>query len=375
MWNYKSLLPVFTILALSSCSKINDMHDATMDMDSRMADMQKDMQDVDNKTSQLDAQTTQVAAQTQQVVGLTAQVKDLTEELAQLTENLGQTTQSTYEDLRQGNSVTLRAYALKQMTKAKAVEEKLSFAGIYMQAYEFQLWKGTGMDDQTVLQGLYYQAFIEFFKDVREFEDGSYNLDPTSTSMTNEDLYAIAATMHEVNQNAVELDTTNNTPQVSILSLIKDTLAKEKDVNSGKIAWNSLQQYEQEILSNEKDAVYLLRLRENFLPIMTLSQLSNLEYEGFIAKLANFLLGITPDFTALNLSQVYTYTTWIQDANTTHDYLVANGYDPMINWKLAHLYAPLKMPDTSTLAEPRKDAMNAFIQQIQIFQKYPASSK
>jgi hypothetical protein len=375
MWNYKSLLPVFTILALSSCSKINDMHDATMDMDSRMADMQKDMQDVDTKTQQLDNQTTQVAAQTQQVVSLTEQLKELTQELAELTSGLGQTTQSTYEDLRQGNSVTLRAYALKQMTNAKAIEEKLSFAGIYMQAYEFQLWKGTGMDDQSVLQGLYYEGFLEFFKDVREFEDGSWNLDPTSTSMTNEDLYALAATMHEVNQNAVALDTANNTPQVSILSLIKDTLAKKKDFESGKITWNSLQPFEQEILDSEQDAVYLLRLRENFLAIMTLSQLSNLEYEGFIAKLGNFLLGITPDFTDLNLAQIDTDTTWIQEANTTHDWLVANGYDPMINWKLAHLYAPLKMPDTSTLAEPRKDAMNAFIQQIQIFQKYPASSK
>jgi hypothetical protein len=405
-------------LALSSCSKINDMHDATMDMDQRMGRLQDQMRDLDQKTAVLQNntgdmdvkttqmsgtmnemngtmgsmdgtmgsmndtmgsmngtmgvlsdQTTHMAGQTDQLVSLTTQVATLTDKLATLTGQLNNATHDTYKDLRQGNSVTLRADALKKMIAATSEEEKIGFAGIYMQAFEFQLWKDHNPDNQTVLDGLYDQAFIEFFKEEREFQDGSWSVNPTSTDSNMENLYAIAATLHEVNENAAEQDNADRMPQVSILSLIKGALAKAKDLNSGKISWNSLKAYEQEILTNEKDAVYLLRVRENFLPVLVLSQFTCLEYENFLSKLVDFTFGPTPDYKSLNLAQLYTYETYLEDVNTTHDYLAAQGYAPMLDWRLAHLYSGLKTPDPSTLPEPRKSAMNSFVSQITRLQK------
>jgi hypothetical protein len=120
----KSLLSPFVLagllagLAFTSCSKVNDMHDATMAMNATTSKMAA-------TTSDLDANT----------VGLKGQTKDLAGLMT-----------SIFDSGRQGASVDLRNKQWQEILDAKKPDEKAVNAELFFQEFEFELWGQVGDD-------------------------------------------------------------------------------------------------------------------------------------------------------------------------------------------------------------------------------------
>lgn len=334
---FAQVITLLSLLGLAACGPIknmDEMHDATNSM----------------------ATTTDHMSKT-------------TEEMKGKTEDLYHTTLSTYTDLRQGNSLIIRADALNDMEKYASIESKIDEAGMYYMAFEFQLWKNYGPDTEKAREALYLEAAQQFFRDIHRYMDADRSTDPASTNPAMQNLFALAVALHQLNPNQEAMAEKSGIANVSMLSLIKGTLAKQADVESGKIAWDSVKEYEREILTNAKDAIYMLQLRANFLPMMVLAKLTPIETMNFFEKVKLLLFDYDANWQQLNLAQVKEYTRWINEASATVTYLSKLGESAQIDSKVTKLYGHLRLPAPSVSRASRDAALNGLLTALADFRK------
>ncbi|MDR3608483.1 MAG: hypothetical protein P4M08_14030 [Oligoflexia bacterium] len=278
--------------------------------------------------------------------------------------------QDTYNGLRQVEAVRERQISLQDMESAKTIEGKISAAGVYMMAYEFQVWSADGSDTQEERDLLFSDAFIEFDKDLRNYLGAQPSTDPTSSAPAMMNLYAIAATLHMENAQQIALLQKNpSIPKATMLSLIESVLRRNQLLQAGKISWNDLKPYEQQALANYKDLEYILQLRANLVPMLVLSKLTSLEYAGFVTKFLDLSMGFTADLQDLSVAETDTYTQYMQDANDTRDFLKSINVDPQYNWKLERLYHVMKLPALPNTDTPQANALPAFVDQVTAFKQ------
>jgi hypothetical protein len=113
-------LAAFT--ALSGCSKVEEMHTATMEMNSTTSD------------------------------------------LADVSSQMNKMMAEVYDSGRQGASLDLRNKLFDIAVNAPKIEEKATNAGLYFLAFEFQLWSNLGQDNRAnERERLMKDAVEEFF--------------------------------------------------------------------------------------------------------------------------------------------------------------------------------------------------------------------
>lgn len=352
----KGITCLISLALLPSCltGDLKDMHNDTHQMAGETKELVGNTADVDVKSTDLVKQTGNLVSQTRTLTRLTG---NLSGKMTQVSE----TTDATFLDLRQGDSRNIRESALRTMERATNLPEKLDEAAQYFQAMEFQLWRGQGSDTEALRESLYLDAFRQFFYDVKRYAPhGELDIAPTSTDPNQEDLNALAATMHFKNQKLVLMARqTGRTPD-TVLSLIENTLLERRAVNAGEIPWGSLPRYQQEILENADLAVYMLRLRTSFIPVILLSEISTInDVLHFDAPIVgrieilpelNGMLDLIRPFRAVglrkgDLAPLDRDLDWINETNREYDFLQQTlGINPKVAWTVRRLYVELKLP-------------------------------
>lgn len=260
------------LLLFSACSEkkqLTEMHDATVDMNGKMDQLHKTtsdgMRDTINKMEQLHQTTTEGMQETvkgmKQSVALTASVLDTSNELGDLSKH--------------GASVEGRNNRLKNILEDATLENKVTHAAIYFKSFEYQFWQGSGQDASLKKrQHLIDEAAAEFFRAIAEFNNGSPLVNPFATPGVplisdygnREAIFnAFALTLHELDRKQEEM--LRKYPEikpVSMLSIIKDALTAEKDINSGKIPVEEISEATHMVLTNKDVALKLLQARLNF---------------------------------------------------------------------------------------------------------------
>jgi hypothetical protein len=333
--------------------------------------MQKSTSQMAGTTQNMASNTKSMATTTQSMAQTTDQMNQQMEQLKALTNGMELTTNALYEALRQGNSVTIREQALDTMNQSKTQEKKILYAGIYMMAFEFQVWSNTGDDDEARRESLFQDLFIQLDKDLRNYMSSDKpSLDPTSTNNNMMNLYAMAATLHMINPLQQQL--VDNDPKIqlySALTLIEDALQDNADLNNGKVQWTDLKPYQQEALSNLSDLQYILQLRANFIPALVISKFTSLEYANFLSKLGTLTFGFSADLTDIPLGSLYYYVSYMQEANANREFLQSVGSSADYNCRLTLLYKGMKLPELSEVTVARKDATTQMFDQLSEFEK------
>jgi hypothetical protein len=321
-----------------------------------------------DQTTQKMADTTKELSDKTTEVNKTSEDLDVkTEELLRLSQNINSETNAIHSQGREGATVTNRKDMLKAMEQSTTVEKKIAYAGQYFQAFEFQVWGGSAGDDQDRLETLYNLALQEFFREAREYlpEDYATNpkVDPTSTKNQDKNMYALAVTMHLTNdlEQPQLIDPSNpDGPRstVSMYDLLQRGLSKKADNLSGKIKDADLKDWQREVLNDELAFEYLIRVRENFLPVMTLAGLSDIAVQG--PTIIPYLLHVG-DLKALwktfqpwqatlppNPEQLVTLTKYLNDpalgAFAARAVLDNLGVDKSMNDTVVKLFKNMKMP-------------------------------
>lgn len=216
------LLAVGSALALSSCGKVKDMHDATMEMRENM-----------NKT-------------------------------VKTTEGMAGTTCKMYTSLRQGNSKVSRDTDMEAIEKGGNIVKKLEISAKYMQGFEYQVW-APDCSDLAPREIVIEQAATELLTAIQPYAKNRAKVDATKQSDKYETLYALAGTLHRTNSLQEEFLAGTNEKAMRPLDIIVQGLRLNQAKNRGVLSVAEFPSWANVVGKYAKDAEFLLRLRGNFL--------------------------------------------------------------------------------------------------------------
>ncbi len=313
------VLSAGTILTLSSCGKVNDMHDATMDM-------QKSTHSLGDKTDHLSNKTDQIQSATCKM----------------------------YTSLRQGNAKQSRDNDMTAMRASKNINEKLELSAKYMQGFEYQLWTDSCADNaprDVVID----QAVTELLTTLEPYVKNRSKVTATKQSDDYQTLYALAATLHRVNElQAVYLKDTDEKP-LRPLDILLQGLKYNQMSNRGELGDVIAPSWATIVGKYEKDAEFVLRLRANFMMAYGYAVADSDSYGDAPGTLEKILrIGTTklfsskwkPNLEARDPTEIRErITVALTLAQETRAGLVALGIDPMIDetvqkiWKNADFSA------------------------------------
>jgi len=312
----KKTYSTFALIALTACSKINDMHDATVAMN---------------------ATTAKMAANTEKL-GIT-------------TDGMNGVMGEIFDSGRQGAALDLRTKQWDNLIQSPKLEDKGTYAGLYFLAFEFQLWANIGRDGKAgERERLQADAVKEFSRRLLgithwapEEIDAFAGKNPLKFGdVENEkaSFNAVAASIEENNRKQEVTAADTNTEAVSMLNMIETGLRAGKEIREGKAKLADFPEYVDLVLQREELMTRLLKARYQVMGLAVLGQLTPITRnltEGLKYKYLGEKWDI--DFNQLSESLVNLAAFRIQQANEARDTLKELGIDVTLDPAIRKIYS------------------------------------
>ncbi|MGZ3735975.1 MAG: hypothetical protein ACXVC0_13500 [Bdellovibrionota bacterium] len=312
-----------SLLALSACSKVNDMHDATMAMN---------------------ATTAKMAANT-------SKMAETTEGMSKTTTNMNGVMTDIFDVGRQGAALDVRTKHWELVVNSPKLEDKGTYAGLYFLAFEFQLWANIGQDARPgERERLMADAANEFTRHLLGITHWApEEIDPFAGKnplkfgdVENEkaSFNAVAASMEENNREQEFTATDTSEGAVSMLEMIETSLLDGKKIKEGKAKLEDFPDYENIVLAREELATRLLRARYQVMGLAVLGQLTPLTRnftEGFKLKIWGEKWDM--DFNQMTQSQIRLASFRIGQAIQARDTLAQLGIAVTLDPSIRKIYS------------------------------------
>jgi hypothetical protein len=337
------LAALLVALAFTSCSKVNDMHDATMRMDATTAKMEA-------QTEAMNANTQQMKAVTDRMNGHIDSMDGNTKDMKADTEDMNATMGQLFDSARQGAALDIRNKNWELLKSSTSLEDKGTYAGLYFDSFEFQLWTNLGQDAQKgARERLMQDAVDEFFRRVLGITHWAPDtLDPLAgedplksgaTDAEKADFNAVAGSL-ERNNRKQEENPQSAKNELSMLNLIESGLAAGQQIRAGKAKLEDFPQYVNIVLQREELAQRLLRARVQLMGFATLGYLipitRNLEEKArYVVLGASWEL----DFNQMNQSQLKLVSFRLGEAIAARNFLAGLGVQEPLNSTLARVFS------------------------------------
>lgn len=213
----------------------------------------------------------------------TEKMEKSTTQMSTTTNDMKDTTGVMYQQLRSGDSASLRLATYTHLRKSDTgMGDKIADASIYLKAMEFQLWTDNDLyDDIYMRNALYLDAANEFTKRICDVHSKIKikKMNPTNadkvTSRNNDEMtfyaFAVALHMNHHFQDIVVLSD-SKLQSYSMNDMIKKALAK--DANQ-----KALEEHEEILVNGENREVMidLLKARVDMLSALALKNLTRKE--------------------------------------------------------------------------------------------------
>jgi hypothetical protein len=285
-------------------------------------------------------------------------------------------------DARQAVGAGIRDSAWKAMKESEFIERKFSQAGIYFSAFEFQIWKNSGLDTPARRDSLRFDAVSEFLRSVAgTCLDKQYSLDVLSKNQVMNDLFAISALLHFSNPNQELYAKKSGFEPDTMLAIIQNGIRKKKLLAENKISFADLTKADNEVQVWWDAAVYLMRLRGNFLAAITTFKLARLEEaRGPLdekARQARLMLGAwqpSLDYYSSLPGAVQEVTTYLRESTQVRKFLREMSIDPKTDAKLKMAIGNLSLDPKRVEAfqiklDGKSHISNEFVQTLKEFKE------
>lgn len=220
----------------------------------------------------------------------------------------------------------------------------------------FQFWKGDYADTLDALDNRFALHADMFYARVNG-KAGEKKVDVLIPNRAYKGVSALGAFMHEMRPEYAEALRRNNLPSLSLYAVTLMAL-KARGANGPQPL---LPKTMDKILEWKQEAVYTLQLRHNFLPLMVLSRLGDLNVRGeWFADLRNAVELIRTTRVSLNAAepkriddrQLKIWTQWLKAALHTRQALRDLGFTPEYNKNFGILLNNLNFGQAEILAAP-----------------------
>jgi hypothetical protein len=254
--------------------------------------------------------------------------------------------------VRSGATSTSRREALEGIMAMDTISMKITEASKYVKAFEFQFWTGQRYDTQPLKERMYEDAMSEFFRSIEELYGkpiAGAKLSPfkafSGAKSKNINIYALAVSMHGIHH-VQEVSTINKgyKGEVSIYSLIKDSLKSIKNIENGSKAFSSLKEHEVVVYNYKEEALALIQARYNMLLTMNLAKVSELKKSTVSGlSLLYFRKTFESKITNLNLGEQKEANKYLDAAVKVKTFMSEIGEVMITNDKVAKLYSKMRI--------------------------------
>jgi hypothetical protein len=288
-------------------------------------------------TLRMDATTARMAATTEEMNKSTQQLRDDTA-------SLGDVNRELFDEARQGAALDIRNKSWQLMREGKSLEDKALQAGLFFDAFEFQLWSNLGADARPgARERLMQDAVDEFFRRVLgithwapEEVDPFAGKNPLKLGEAEEEkacFNAVAGALERNNRKQEQIGAASQN-QLSMLSLIENALKAGALIRMGKARLDDFPSYVDIVLSREELARRLLAARYQIMGLATLGYVTTMTRS--LTDAIPYLNPLAPkqwdlDFDTLNESQVRVISFRLGEALHARDLLLSLGSPVELN--------------------------------------------
>ncbi len=280
-----------------------------------------------------------------------------TEEVSTTTEELLETTTVMFQQNRAREAEATREEKFQILMDDEAeLGGRITAAGVYLRSFEFQLWSGNPtFDDQRALDQYYLDAVNEFTgRSADLFE--KINLRRMSTVRKDKmemSFYALAASLHLNHTFQEEQARNTGRPLVSMYSLIKNALKKEKERQT-------LLPHEEVLLSgiNKEIMTEFLKARVDILSAFALRNLTDSSDMTLTQRAKSLIFRITGGrLGEIDLPEVYeqtnaatrnSITRYLDDAVATRQFLKTVDIDKVLERTLESAFKSIDLNESRT---------------------------
>lgn len=351
---------------------VDDMHRSTVHMDKTTTDMNTTTKEMSETTSQMNDRTKSMAETTEAMKTITEKMNETTQKVAEISAMLGLQTDEMYNSLRQGDTLNARRQELESLLKARETPAKLSHAAKYFMAFEFQFWTGHGQDNEDELEELYASAAREFLREAQELiPNNEYIVKPYAQNKGDLDsdnnryqsINALAATLHMQNLKQELMIKKNLRLEMTMYKMIEISLRASKEIEKGTKSVSDFPLFVKEVLVYEEVARYLIKARYQFLGVMALAKISNIQ-DGMIEIAKMFIFNWRMKLSKLNSVQIEEIAKWYNSACNSREILRFLGESTALDSKTKQFYKHLRITEFGTGTQKKSDIEADFIKKL-----------
>lgn len=323
--------------------------------------VKEDMDEMHKSTVEMNQTTLEMRDATTRLEQKTAEMQKITASMATTTEALNQNTINTYQDLRHGTSAELRTMAIEKMRAASSQAEKIVYAASYVRAFEFQLWKGQGKDDEAKLETQRDDAVNEFLRMVKGMcadLGAKLTMSPLSTDPRMQDLYALVTVIHLVDSSDPSLQ---DKLDRGMEKLLEDGLKTKKQLESGAVAIDALPARLKSVLFYEQQARLVFELRQNFLAAMFVGDMIGgpTGRVSLVQKLKMALLPWTAPTTSHNTAELVYLRSVISESMESRQILEDLGYTVTLHKSIRRVLGNMRIEENALEPAERQQVLEA----------------
>lgn len=265
-----------------------------------------------------------------------------------------------YQDLRQGDALAARLQTLETISGLSTVKSKALHAAQYFMSFEYQLWKGDGIDDVALRDILARDAVDEFAQTIRRFAKSDLPVNAMGGDNNTLSLQALALTCHILNSNAVVNARKNGQPVASMHELLSQALRYGRLLGQDRLSRAEVPLYAQYALKYPDLMKYILELRINMFPAMLASTLSRMDDDSFFsrwfARASSWLRPWDAELGELSSLEIEELLSWMEFARNDLELLNALELKPRLDPALVRVLKHLQFVDNTPPVSPDIDS-------------------
>ncbi len=346
------------LLFLSFCSLVSCRAIETVDkVEKSTAEvgdkMDKTNDGIDRTNRKMDETNGNIGETNQKMDDVRRQMNEMNEKLLDTNkrmEGMNRALDRMYQDLRQGDALNARLKTIENLVGTPSLKGKTVFAAQYFMSFEYQLWKGEGVDNDPLRQVLLRTAVEELVHVLRRLAHSDFSVDVLATDNDLISLQALSLSLHMLNPNAEYDLRSKNISVYSMHDLLRNSLQYGYDLQNGKIIAEDLPEYAQLALRDPALTRYLFDLRAAMFPALVVSELSDVSSDEVVSRWTSragvWLKPWTARTENLNELQVRQLSDWIKLANADVAFLKSIGVQPKTDASLLRILSNMKIVDS-----------------------------
>ena len=294
-------------------------------------------------------------------------------------ENMNKALDRMYQDLRQGDALAARLRTLEAIAQKSGIKSKIVHAAQYFMSFEYQLWKGDGIDDSMFRDILARDAVDEFSQTIRRFAKSELPIGVLDTDNNTMSLHALALTSHILNSNAQLNGQKHGLHVASMHELLSQSLVYGEQIRSNQLNQAAVPLFAQFALRYPELIKYVFEIRVNMFPALLASNLSQMEADSFFrrwfSRATSWLRPWQADLSQRNSLEIQELQSWMSFALNDLKLLTSLGLkvrvDPALIRVLSHIDFVDKAPPVSPELDKNRDlAVNDLKLSVEYFIKH-----